>query len=164
LAFAPLLLLGGCGGQPHSDLVSYVNEIKSRQKGRIPPLPEIKPYETFAYSADELRDPFTAFVQEAVAAATDSGLRPDMNRRREALEQFPLDALVFSGHLERDTELWALISAPDSMVYRVKVGNYMGSNFGEILEISENRIKLRELISDGSGGWIEREAALSLAN
>ena len=161
--FFVTVLLASCGGQQHADLQEYVARVKAQKKGRIPPLPEVKPYETFTYTANDLRDPFTPFIQEAVEASPAApGLRPDMNRKREALEQFPLDSLVFSGHLEKDGVLWGLIAAPDATVYRVKAGNYMGQNYGEIVAISETQIVLKEIISDGSGGWIEREATLAL--
>jgi len=162
---AAVMLLGtSCSGPEHADLQEYVQRVKAKKQGRIEPLPEIKPYETFAYKPDDLRDPFTPFVQEAPVqdSPVNTGLRPDTNRKREALEQFSLDSLVFVGHLEKDGVLWGLISAPDSTVYKVREGNYIGQNYGEIDEISETEILITEIVSDGSGGWIEREAALTL--
>jgi len=162
LGFAALLL-ASCGSQEHADLQEYVQQVKAKKQGRIPPLPEVKPYETFTYVPDELRDPFAAFVQEVVQESPlNPDLRPDTNRKREALEQFSLDSLEFVGHLEKDGVLWGLVSAPDSTVYKVREGNYIGQNYGEIEMISETQILLTEIVSDGSGGWIEREASLSL--
>lgn len=159
------VFITSCGGQEHADLQEYIKRVQAKKKGKIQPLPEIKPYETFAYNAQDLRDPFTPFVQEAVQEdiPKEPGLSPDMNRKREALEQFPLDSLVFVGHLEKDGVLWGLISAPDSTVYKVRKGNYVGQNFGEIQSISESSVLLKEIVQDGSGGWIEREASLTLA-
>ncbi|MFO8023540.1 pilus assembly protein PilP [Thiohalophilus sp.] len=157
------LLITACGGPEHADLQEYVQQVKDKKKGRIDPLPEVKPYKTFTYVPEDMRDPFVPFIQETVQESPlNSDLQPDTNRKREALEQFSLDSLVFVGHLEKDGVLWGLISAPDSTVYRVREGNYIGQNYGEIQEISETQILIEEIVSDGSGGWIEREASLSL--
>lgn len=157
------LLVTACGGPEHADLQEYVKQIKDKKQGRIEPLPEVKPYETFTYVPDDLRDPFAPFIQQAVQESPiNTDLRPDTNRKREALEQFTLDSLVFVGHLEKDGVLWGLISAPDSTVYKVREGNYIGQNYGEVQEISETQILIQEIVSDGSGGWIERKASLSL--
>lgn len=157
--------LSGCSGNDYSDLRTYINNVKARPAGRVAPVPEFKTYETFEYEAAELRDPFKMFIADTAlvdeTTATD-GLRPDMNRHKETLEQYPLDTLRFVGHLERDGQKWAIVTSPDHLVHRVMVGNHLGTNFGEIVEISESRIEIREIIPDGLGGWIERDAALSL--
>ena len=161
--FASVLMLTACSSQQHDDLQSYVDQVKARQKGRVAPLPEVKPYATFTYNAHELRDPFTSFaISDAEEEQAASGIRPDVDRKREALEQFPLDTLNFVGHLEKQGVRWGLISAPDKTVYRVQTGNFMGKNYGEILSISETDIKLKEIIPNGLGGWTEREASMSL--
>ncbi len=126
-------------------------------------MPEFKPYESFVYSDENLRDPFSVISGDNEdSISSDLSLRPDLNRNREALEEYPLDTLHFVGHLERDQQRWAIITSPDNLVYRVKVGNHLGSNYGEIISISETTINIKEIIEDGLGGWIEREAALSL--
>ncbi len=159
-----LLLVVACSGDQNDDLSAYINDVKSRKQGRIKGLPEIKPYESFTYDPSSLRDPFSPLIveqeQEPVA---DNGLRPDSNRKREALEHFPLDSLVFVGNLERNGKRWALIAAPDDTVYRVQPGNHIGQNFGEILSISETTIKIKEIIPNGSGGWVDREVSLQLS-
>jgi type IV pilus assembly protein PilP len=154
-------LLVACSGNEYGDLEAYVAEVKSRKSGRIPALPEVKPYETFAYQAHNYRDPFTTYIDEA--PAENASNRPDVNRKREALEQFPLDTLSFVGHLEKSGVRWGLISAPDKSVYRVQVGNYIGKNYGEIIAISETAIEIKEVIPDGAGGWVDRKASLSLS-
>ena len=156
------VLLTACGSQQHSDLDAYVEDVKRRTKGRIEPLPEVKTYESEVYEAAELRDPFTPYEEEPSEELTVPGPVPDMNRKREALEAFPLDSLAFVGHLERDGTLWGLIQAPDESIYRVSVGNHLGKNYGEILDINESTITLKEIIPNGSGGWVEREASLAL--
>ena len=164
LLAAPLFLVA-CSGEQHGDLRAYVKKVKAREGKPIKPLPEIKPYETFVYLDEDRRDPFSQYVEELRnEVAQDSGIRPDIDRKREALEEFPLDSLKYVGTLEKKGIVWALVSAPDATVYRVQVGNHMGSNYGEILEITETEIKLKEIIPNGAtGGWVDRMASLSLS-
>jgi len=163
LQICALLSLGACSGDQYQDLTSYINDVKSRKQGRIKGLPEIKPYESFIYDPSSLRDPFSPFVvEDEQETVVDNGLRPNSNRKREALEQFPLDSLVFVGNLERNGKRWALIAAPDDTVYRIQPGNHLGQNFGEILSISETTITIKEIIPNGSGGWVDREVSLQL--
>jgi len=157
------VFLAACSGEQHDDLQSYVNQVKSKQKGRVDPLPEVKPYATYTYSSHDLREPFTSFALSDKEEQEENGLRPDINRKREALEAFPLDTLSFVGHLEKEGVRWGLISAPDTTVYRVQVGNYVGKNYGEILSINETAIEINEIIPNGLGGWVEREASISLS-
>lgn len=156
-------LLPGCSGGDMSDLQQYVRAEKAKPPGRLIPVPEFKSYEIFHYTAEDLRDPFKPFdTLEEIVVTSGSGIRPDEHRHRETLEGFPLDTLRFVGHLEMGGEDWAIITSPDSMVHRVKAGNYVGTNFGKIVDVMEDRLIIDELVSDGRGGWIEREAALSL--
>jgi len=165
LLLASPILLTACSGNPHSDLVAFIDKIKTKKHGTIQPLPEVKPYETFVYDDVDRRDPFSPFVEEVHSnEPINDGLRPDQDRKREALEEFPLDSLKYVGTLEKKGTMWALVSAPDNTVYRVQVGNHMGTNFGEILQISETEIALKEIIPNGAtGGWLDRDASLSLA-
>jgi len=156
------MLLLSCSSQQYSDLDNYIEDVKRKTKGRVEPLPEVKTYESYVYQAQELRDPFTPYQEEPSEELAQPGIVPDTSRKREALEAFPLDSLAFVGHLEKGGVLWGLISAPDQSIYRVQVGNYLGKNFGEILSISESSIMLKEIIPNGSGGWVEREASLAL--
>lgn len=158
--------LSACSSGSLSDLQDYVQRIKAKPAERIPPLPEFKMYETFAYSASDIRDPFTMFEEEGeLQQATVSlyaGPKPDENRNKETLEQYPLDTLRFVGKLEKDNEQWAIVTSPDKLVHRVKVGNYLGQNYGKVTAVTETQLEISELVPDGMGGWIEREAALSL--
>ncbi len=163
LQIVVLLFLVACSGNHHQDLTSYINSVKARKQGRIKGLPEIRPYESFTYDPSNLRDPFSPLIREKKKISVmGSGLRPDSNRKREALEQFSLDSLVFAGTLERNGKLWGLIAAPDNTVYRVQPGNHLGQNFGEILSISETTILVKEIIPNGTGGWIDRKVSLQL--
>ena len=159
------VFLTACSSDSTSDLQEYVTNIKAQPKGRIKPLPEITPYETYLYQVSHLRDPFTPFIaqEEASLDIKDAGLHPDLNRKREELEQYSLDSLTFAGHIEKNGKTWALITAPDKVIYRVLPGNHIGSNYGEILAITEDSILLKEIIPNGVGGWTEREASLDLS-
>jgi type IV pilus assembly protein PilP len=160
LAVAVALLLVGCG-RGTSDLERYVTEVKSRPGPPLEPLPVMQQFETFEYDAQHLRDPFSA-PDEQQATASGSGPRPDPDRRKEALEMFPLDSLDMVGTLGSGTTLVGLIMDPDRVIHRVQLGNYMGQNDGRIMAIHEDRIELVELVSDGAGGWIERDATVAL--
>ena len=155
--------LTACGGDM-DDLDEYINEVKDRKPGRIEPLPEITPYEGFAYSADVegLRSPFRPDTPQVVGGA--AGPRPDDNRSREFLESFPLDTLGMVGTLNIGETLYGLVQTNDGLIHRVVPGNYMGQNDGRITGISESEITLVEIISDGIGGYIERDAAVGLSD
>lgn len=155
------MVLSGCGANM-DDLRSYIAEINARPHGEIAPLPQIKPYETYVYP-ENLRDPFIPTV-ESTMTASGSGPRPDPNRNKEALEDFPLDTLRMVGNLERAGEKWSLVKAPDGAVHRVRIGNYLGQSDGRIIHVTDQAIELVELIEDGQGGWIERQASLTLSD
>ena len=156
--------LAACGGNM-DDLDQYINEIKARPGGRIDPLPEITPYEVFAYIADAegLRSPFVPDTPQATGSAV-GGARPDPDRSREYLESFPLDTLGMVGTLYIGETMYALVQTSDGLIHRVVPGNYMGQNDGRITDISESEITLVEIISDGIGGYIERDAAVGLSD
>lgn len=156
--------LAGCAGDM-SDLHEWVEEIKRRPAVRIAPLPQVKPYETFVYTAHEERAPFTpsAAVRPQVDDLTGDGVRPDADRNREYLEEFPLDTLRMVGTVQMAGETYALIRDPQGAVHRVRVGNYLGQNHGRITGISEVEIEMVEIIPDGMGGWTERRAAVGLS-
>ena len=164
--FSALLALGlvGCASQDMSDLRAFVEEVKQRPPGRIEPLPEIKEVETHTYSSAELRNPFAPEQPEDTQSglAQNSGLTPDFNRRKEELEGFPLDSLRMVGTLEQDDSTWGLVKTNDGTIHRVQPGNYMGLNFGKIDRVFEEKIELTEIIEDGQGGYIERQAMVSL--
>jgi type IV pilus assembly protein PilP len=160
-----LIFISGCVPESNDDLHRYVQSIKARKAAKIAPLPDFKSYETYAYSASGKRDPFQPMQDDDDVddvATAGPGLRPDLSRHKEALEAFPLDTLHFVGDLAKGDQAWVIITAPDGLVYRVSEGNYLGKNHGRITEITESRIAITEIIPDGIGGWIERQAALSL--
>lgn len=162
--------VSGCNDEQLMDLKQYVKEVKSRPKGTIESLPEIKPHETFTYQAAELRNPFIPTVVELppgpmakTGPGSENSLKPDLNRHREALEEYPLASLKMVGLLEQGEEVWAIVRASDGILYRVKKGNYMGRNYGRITHINEEMIELIEIVSDEQGGWLKRQNMLALA-
>ena len=168
LLLLPLLVvfgLAGCGGDM-DDLDQYINQIKARPGGRIEPLPEITPYEVFTYVADRenFRSPFVPDSPQASAGSAAGGTRPDRDRSREFLEQFPLDTLRMVGTLALGETSYGLIQTSDGLIHRVVPGNYLGQNDGRIVSVNDSAIELLEIISDGIGGYLEREAAVGLSD
>ena len=144
------------------DLEQKVAEVKGRKSQQIEPVPQIKQFEAYEYLPSERRDPFQQ-SQPNPGQAISSGPRPDLNRSREPLEEFPLDALRMQGVIETPKAVYALVKAPDGVIHRVSVGNHMGQNYGQIKSIEESEITLAEIVPDGFGGWISRPATLALA-
>jgi type IV pilus assembly protein PilP len=164
LSISLLMLLSGCGSDGMDDLREFVKTAHAGKSAKVEPLPEIKQQEPFAYAASTLIDPFAPFARKtAAAAAGGAGPRPDMNRRKEPLEEFPLDALRMVGTLTRGKQSWAVIQAPDGTIHRAAIGHFLGQNFGKILRITEEKISLLELVQGPSGDWVEREAGVALA-
>lgn len=145
------------------DLDNYIADVKQRPAPPLEPLPVMKQFESFVYSAQGLRDPFTAPQRREDAARAD-GPRPDANRRKEVLEAFPLDGLDMVGSLGVGGSLVALVMDPGRVVHRVRVGNYLGQSDGRIVAIREDGLEIVELVADGAGGWLERPARLALDN
>lgn len=164
LVFA--VFLTGCGNDDFSDLNRYISEVKARPKEPIKPLPEIKVIEPFMFKPEGLRDPFKPLEQPEQAEGADvsagSGIKPDTTRRKEELEAFPLDGLRMVGTVDMKSSLWGLIKASDGTVYRVKVGNYMGKNYGKIIRIVSDKIELMEIVPDKPGTWHEQPASIAL--
>lgn len=162
---AAALLASGCS-QDMSDLEDYARDIKSRTSKNIEPIPQPKPYEPFTYEPGERRDPFLPVLQSREAALATAGgaggIRPDVDRPKEPLEEFPLDALRMVGTITMQQRAYALIRAPDAVVHRVSVGDHLGQNYGKITGISETEVVLMEIIPDGLGGYIQRPASVAL--
>jgi type IV pilus assembly protein PilP len=160
-------MIAACSNHPTADLETYVEKVKSQQKSSIEPLPEFEPFQSFTYQANELRDPFTQPVfshpAAAVAQTGGSGIKPDFDRPTEPLEEYPLDSLRMVGPMERGQETWALILDKDDAIHRVQPGNYMGQNHGKITRITEFEVELTEIIPDGLGGWMERQASIAIS-
>lgn len=158
-----LVGLAACGSDM-DELDKYINDVKARPGGRIEPLPEITPYEVYAYAADQegVRSPFMPDTPQSAGPA--GGMRPDPDRPREFLESVPLDSLNMVGTMDLGETAYGLVQTPDGLIHRVLPGNYMGQNDGRIIGIGESKIELVEIISDGIGGYVERDAAVSLSD
>ena len=149
--------LVACGGS-QGDLEKWVAEIKAKPAPPLDPLPVMQQFETFEYDAQNLRDPFS----EIFNGGEGGGPRPDAGRRKQTLEQFPLDSFDMVGTLGVGRNLVALLMAPDKVTYRVQPGAYLGQSDGRVTAINEDRIELVELVPDGAGGWLERPATILL--
>jgi type IV pilus assembly protein PilP len=157
LAALSAAVLAGCSGRD-SDLNNFIETTKKEPGGRVEPLPEVKPYDSYVYSSAAMRSPFVP----GGARGADNGPRPEVQRNREFLEQFSLDALKMVGTLKLNGQNYGLVKVADGRVQRVLVGNHVGQNDGRITDILPNKISVIELVPDGLGGYIERPAALAL--
>jgi type IV pilus assembly protein PilP len=152
-------LLAGCSSAD-DELNRFIEETKHEPGGRVEPLPEIKPYETYVYADSEMRSPFMPSAPGAGAGL--AGVRPDQRRNREFLEQFSLDTLRMVGTLRLGGSMFGLVQTKDGLVHRVAVGEHLGQAEGKITEISPSKISLMEIVPDSLGGYMERPAALAL--
>ena len=160
LPAAVALVLGGCSSELE-DLKSFVRDSEKGLPRRIDPLPAVKPFEPFAYEGFDLPDPFKPRKLTPPKEGAAGGIAPDLNRRKEPLEAFPLEQLKMVGTLSQGKDTYAIVRA-DKTLYRVKKGNYMGQNFGLISDVTESEIKLKEIVQDSAGDWAERQSVLPL--
>jgi type IV pilus assembly protein PilP len=162
LALVPLAVaLAACSGKANQDLEQWVRESDKRFPQKIEPLPQVKAYEAFAYNAQDMQNPFMPRKIEEGQKKKSENKGPDLNRRKELLESYPLDQLKFVGTLEQNKAANALVRA-DNTIHTVKVGNYLGQNFGVITGITETELKLKESLQDSEGEWKEHETTLQL--
>jgi type IV pilus assembly protein PilP len=160
LTCAAIATLTACSSADN-DLARFIEDTKKEPGGRVEPLPEIKPYETFVYAASELRSPFVP--SSPGSGAGYSGIRPDSKRNREFLEQFSLDTLKMVGTLRLGAQMYGLVQTKDGLVHRVTAGNHLGQAEGKITDITPAKISLIEIVPDSLGGYMERPAALALS-
>lgn len=161
------VVLAGCSNDI-SDLHNFVQEAKANRNVKLAPLPTIKPHETYRYVAAGRRNPFEPFLSTPIGPTTDAkkgkgkGPHPIEGRPRELLESYPLDSLRMVGILEQKDTRWALIKTNEGTIHRVKKGNYLGQHHGKILDITDDKVILTEIVPDGLGDWIERPASMAL--
>jgi type IV pilus assembly protein PilP len=160
IAIAIMAAVTGCGSGDMNDLRAFVEETGKDMQGKIEPLPEVKPYEPFAYEAFDLPDPFKP--RKLAAMGGGGGSQPDLTRPKEPLEAFSLETLKMVGKVSQKGKIHAVIRTPDNTVYHVGKGNYVGQNFGLITQIGESEVTLREIIQDSAGDWSERISTLVL--
>ncbi|MEZ5615618.1 MAG: pilus assembly protein PilP [Rhodocyclaceae bacterium] len=161
ILFLACLGLAACGGEEHQDVRQWMKESTKDFKGRIPPLPAIKLFPAVAYESTDLLDPYNVAKIEPERKAGGGGIRPDLDRRKEPLEAYPLESLSMVGTLIKGKMVHALVQA-DKNLHQVKIGNYMGQNFGIITDIDETEITLKELVPDSLGDYTERTSTLQL--
>jgi type IV pilus assembly protein PilP len=166
LVIVSLFALAACGGDEHTDLKQELNALTKDFRGRVDPLPQVKPYEPVPYTAEGQTDPFRperidVAQRQLSPSASSSRIEKERDRPKEPLESFPLESIQMMGTITQDKETFALVKAGPNL-YRVRKGNYMGQNFGVVTGIDESQITLKELIQDGGGEWVERNSALQL--
>jgi len=162
IALAIVAMLSGlaaCSGQ--GDLHEWVAQVKARKGAPLPALPVVKTFETFIYQDQDKRDPFEPAPPQADSLNT-AGPHPDQNRPREPLEAFPLDSLKMVGTIGAKGSVEGLVKDPQGVIHQVHVGDYMGQNYGHVTQVTPAEIDLVELVPNGSGGWMERDATVAL--
>lgn len=164
---AATLSLTACGGGSEAELRSWMDDTRKAMRPTTQPVPEPKQFSPFTYEARTIIDPFDqqkmvlAVARQARTNASTSAIKPDLDRRREALEGYPLDQLKMVGTLRQQGNNVALIDA-SGQTFMVRSGNYIGQNFGLVLKISETEVDLKEIVQDAAGEWVERPAKLEL--
>ncbi|NMG43134.1 pilus assembly protein PilP [Aromatoleum toluvorans] len=159
LILASALVLTACSSD-QEDIQGWMAEQEKGMTGTIKPLPEMKPAPVVKYEAEGASDPF---LQGRIEPETKTSRRggPDLDRRREPLEAFPLESLQLVGVIKQNRKVHALVKA-DQNLHQVRVGNYMGQNFGLVTAITESEVTLKELVEDMNGDWVERISTLLL--
>lgn len=163
-----VLFLAGCTPSGEDELRGWIAEQRANTKPSVPPLAEPKKFIPEPYTQDGAIEPFNqikltqALKRDSNQVASNAALiAPEMARRKEPLEAFPLDAMAMVGSLNKSGAPTALIKV-DNLIYQIKIGNYLGQNYGRVTRITENSIQLREIAQDATGDWIERSASLDL--
>jgi len=158
------LLLVGCGVEEFQDLRDFVKNAGADMRGKIEPPPDVKPYEPFTYDNDaNLPDPFKPRKQDSRNANRTGMNQPNLNRPKEELEDYPLETLKMVGFLSQKDLGQAVIRSSEGKIYRIKAGNYIGMNFGQVTSVTETEVKIKEMVQDSNGDWTERESSLLLA-
>lgn len=159
-----LLTVSACS-ENMDDLDKYILAVKSRPADPIPPIPPVKTYTPYEYEGLTGRDPFRQSLSEGsddVRSTAGTGPRPNFDRPKEYLERYELDTLEMVGTFSKEGSNWALVEDPEGIIHRVPVGDYIGKNHGQVVNIEAAQIDISELISDGAGGWLVREASIVL--
>ncbi|WP_048439709.1 pilus assembly protein PilP [Caenimonas sp. SL110] len=167
-ALALALAVAGCGSSGQEELQEWMNQQRALTKPRVQPIPEPKKFTPQAYTQEAATDPFSnqkltqALKRESAQSTSNAALvAPELARRKEPLEAFPLDAMSMVGTLMKEGLPVALVKV-DNLLYQVRPGNYLGQNYGKIVKVGETEVTLREIVQDAAGEWIERTATLQL--
>jgi type IV pilus assembly protein PilP len=162
-------ILAGCGSSSEDELRAWMVEQRSQMRPRVPPIAEPKPFRPENYVDGGAADPFsreklTAALKRDAApqvSITSALIAPELARRKEALEAFPLDTMAMVGSLIQDGKPAALVRV-DRLLYQVRLGSHLGTNYGKVTKITETEVTLREIVQDAVGEWVERPATLQL--
>ncbi len=167
-ALLGVMLLSGCGSGEEDELRHWMADLRATTKPRVTPLTEPKQFHPQDYTGDGKTEPFNpqkltqALRRESSEAAVNATLiAPEMARRKEPLEAYPLDSVKMVGSLNKTGTPTALVSV-DKLLYQVRMGNYLGQNYGKIIGVSETNVRLREIVQDSTGDWVERMTTLDL--
>jgi type IV pilus assembly protein PilP len=164
LSLLALLVLAGCGNSNEEEVRQWMAQVKSQTRVAVPKLSPPKDFVPFAYAEQDVTDPFSANKLLAEMARVDKaggGIQPDMNRRKEPLEAFPLDTFKMVGTLQKAGLTYALLQI-DHSIYQVQKGQHLGQNFGLVTAIDDDAVTLKEIVQDATGDWVERAAKLEL--
>ena len=161
-------VLAGCGASGQEELEQWMKDQRAATRPQVTPIPEPKKFTPQAYTQEGATDPFSnvkltqALKRESAQATSNAALvAPELARRKEPLEAYPLDAMAMVGSLIKEGQPVALVRV-DNLLYQVKPGNYLGQNYGKIMKVSETEGVLREIVQDAAGEWTERSATLQL--
>jgi type IV pilus assembly protein PilP len=156
------VLLTACSSGDQEELRQWMKDETRDFRGKLPPLPQVKPYEPVPYDAAGLLDPFRPSKMLAESKREGGGaLQPDMNRPKEPLEAYPLESIKYVGSLTKNRQTHGIVQV-EGTLHQVRAGSYMGQNFGIVTRINETEMTLRELVQDAAGDWVERTSALQL--
>lgn len=162
------LLLAACSSSGEEELQAWMAEQRAQTKPKVQPIPEPKKFTPQAYTQEAATDPFSnvkltqALKRESTQSTSNAALvAPELARRKEPLESYPLDAMTMVGSLMKEGTPVALLRV-DNLLYQVRPGNYLGQNYGKIMKVEETGVVLREIVQDAAGEWIERPATLQL--
>ena len=158
------LLLAGCGDSDVQEVRTWMKDVDSRAKVAVTPLVEPKTFIPFAYQQKDELDPFNAnklLAELAKQGANGGGLKPDMDRRKEVLESYPLDTIKMVGTIEKRGVIHAVLQI-DRAVHQVVVGQHVGQNYGRIVSIDDGTVNIKEIVQDATGDWVERMSKLEL--
>ena len=163
-----VFVLAGCGVSSEDELRQWMSAQKGQIRPKVAPISEPKQFKPESYAQVTSVEPFgkekltQALKSESTQASANGALvAPELIRRKEALESFPLDGMSMVGSLVKSGQPVALVKV-DNLLYQVRPGNYLGQNYGRVTKIAETEITLREIVQDAVGEWIERPAALQL--
>ena len=159
-----VLAVAGCGESDVKEVNLWMQQVRQQARVAVPPLSEPKAFIPFAYAAQDVIDPFSPNKLQAELARearSGSAFKPDLERRKELLESFPLDTMRMVGTLQKAGVNYALLQI-DKAVYQVKAGQHLGQNFGLITSINDSAVTIKEIVQDAAGDWVERVAKLEL--